>query len=172
GQDPEDRGVRHPQPAGSHHAVPAGPGDDRAARTHQGDVRGGAAGAARPDRAGGHGAPGPAVGRDPGGVAARDGERPVRIAAARAALLVLILGAWELGARWETPLLYIPPSRVGPALIRLLRLQSYPALPVELALTVVEVAVAFALAAGLGLALGFLLGLPRSVGEVYEPILS
>jgi NitT/TauT family transport system permease protein len=96
----------------------------------------------------------------------------VRIVVARAALLVLALGAWELWARRENPLLYIPPSRVGPALVRLLRLESYPTLPGELALTVVEVLVAFVLAAGLGLALGFLLGLPRYLGEVYEPILS
>ncbi len=96
----------------------------------------------------------------------------MRILAARAALLVLALGAWEVWARQQTPLLYIPPSKVGPALVRLLRLEPYPALPGELGLTVVEVLVAFALAAGLGLALGFLLGLPRHVGEVYEPILS
>jgi ABC-type nitrate/sulfonate/bicarbonate transport system permease component len=96
----------------------------------------------------------------------------VRIVAARVALLALVLGAWELWARSENPLLYIPPSRVGPALVRLLRLEAYPTLPAELALTVVEVAIAFVLAAGLGLALGFLLGLPRHLGEVYEPILS
>ena len=96
----------------------------------------------------------------------------MRIVAARVALLALVLGAWELWARSENPLLYIPPSRVGPALVRLLRLEAYPTLPAELALTVVEVAIAFVLAAGLGLALGFLLGLPRHLGEVYEPILS
>src|SRR5262249_4359373 len=151
--NPEDRGVRHPQPAGGDHAVPAGPGDDGAARADQGDVRGGAAVAARPDRGGGHGAPDQAVGCDPRGGGAREGERPVRIVAARVALLALVLGAWELWARSENPLLYIPPSRVGPALVRLLRLEAYPTLPAELALTVVEVAIAFVLAAGLGLAL-------------------
>jgi ABC-type nitrate/sulfonate/bicarbonate transport system permease component len=96
----------------------------------------------------------------------------VRVLAARAGLLLAALGVWEAWARRQNPLLFVPPSRVGPALVRLLRLESYPALPAELGLTVVEVLVAYALVVALGLALGFLLGLPRHVGEVYEPILS
>ncbi len=96
----------------------------------------------------------------------------MRILAARAALLVAALGVWEVWARRQNPLLFIPPSKIGPALGRLVRLESYPALPAELGLTVVEVLVAYALALALGLALGFLLGLPRHVGEIYEPILS
>lgn len=96
----------------------------------------------------------------------------MRILAARAALLVAALGVWEAWARRQNPLLFVPPSRVGLALVRLLRLESYPALPGELVLTVVEVLVAYALVVALGLALGFVLGLPRHVGEVYEPILS
>lgn len=96
----------------------------------------------------------------------------MRILVARAALLLVTLGVWEVWARRQNPLLFIPPSKIGPALVRLLRLESYPALPAELGLTVVEVLVAYALAAALGLALGFLLGLPRHVGEIYEPILS
>ncbi len=94
------------------------------------------------------------------------------VAAARLGLVGLLLAGWELWARAQNPLLFVPPSRVLPALVRLLRLQSYPALPRELALTALEVVVAYLLAVGLGLALGFLLGLPRHVGEVYEPILS
>ncbi|HLE42971.1 MAG TPA: ABC transporter permease subunit, partial [Methylomirabilota bacterium] len=74
--------------------------------------------------------------------------------------------------RRQNPLLFIPPSKIGPALGRLVRLESYPTLPAELGLTVVEVLVAYGLAVALGLALGFLLGLPRHVGEIYEPILS
>jgi ABC-type nitrate/sulfonate/bicarbonate transport system permease component len=96
----------------------------------------------------------------------------VRILAARGALLVLALAVWEIWARQQNPLLYMPPSRILPALGRLLRLESYPALPSHFGLTVVEVLVAYALAVGLGLGLGFVLGLPRHVGEVYEPILS
>jgi NitT/TauT family transport system permease protein len=96
----------------------------------------------------------------------------VRIFAARAVLLVGGLAVWELWARQQNPLLYLPPSRIAPALVRLLTLQSYPTLPRELGLTVVEVLVAYALAVGLGLGLGFVLGIPRRVGEVYEPILA
>ncbi len=96
----------------------------------------------------------------------------MRVVAARAALLLLALGAWEIWARRENPLLYIPPSRVVPALVRVLRLETYPTLPAELGLTLVEILVAYALAVALGLGLGFLLGLPRHVGEIYEPILS
>jgi ABC-type nitrate/sulfonate/bicarbonate transport system permease component len=96
----------------------------------------------------------------------------VRIVAARVAVLLLALGIWELWARRQNPLLFVPPSKVLPALGRLLRLQSYPALPAELGLTVVEILVAYVLAVVLGLGLGFLLGLPRHVGEIYEPILS
>jgi len=96
----------------------------------------------------------------------------MRILAARAALLALALAVWEVWARQQNPLLYVPPSRILPALGRLLRLESYPTLPSQLGLTVVEVLVAYALAVGLGLGLGFVLGLARHVGEVYEPILS
>jgi ABC-type nitrate/sulfonate/bicarbonate transport system permease component len=95
-----------------------------------------------------------------------------RIVGLRLAVLALALGAWEVGARWGDPLLYVPPSRVLPALGRLLSLEAYPSLPGHLGLTAVEIAVAYALAAGLGVALGFALGLPRHLGEVFEPILS
>jgi ABC-type nitrate/sulfonate/bicarbonate transport system permease component len=95
-----------------------------------------------------------------------------RVALGRLALLVGLLVLWELWARPRDPLLYVPPSRVLPALARLLRLEAYPALPAHVGLTVFEVLVAYALAVGLGLALGFALGLPRHVGEIYEPLLS
>ena len=96
----------------------------------------------------------------------------MRVLAARAAVLALGLALWEVWARQQNPLLYVPPSRILPALGRLLRLESYPALPSQLGLTVVEVLVAYALAVALGLGLGFVLGLPRRVGEIYEPFLS
>ena len=95
-----------------------------------------------------------------------------RVAFGRLALLVGLLVLWELWARPRDPLLYVPPSRVLPALVRMLRLEAYPALPAHVGLTVFEVLVAYALAVGLGLALGFALGLPRHVGEIYEPLLS
>ena len=95
-----------------------------------------------------------------------------RIALGRGLLLGAILVAWELWARHRDPLLYVPPSRILPAFARLLRLEAYPALPGHFVLTVFEVVVAYALAVVLGLALGFALGLPRHVGEIYEPLLS
>ena len=91
---------------------------------------------------------------------------------ARLAVLAGLLVVWELWAGRRDPLLYVPPSRVWPALGRVLGLEAYPTLLAHFGLTAFEVLVAYALAVGLGLALGFLLGLPRHVGEVYEPILS
>ena len=95
-----------------------------------------------------------------------------RIALWRLGVLAGLLLAWELWARGRDPLLYVPPSRVVPALGRVLRLEAYPTLLGHLGVTVFEVLVAYLLAVGLGLALGFALGLPRHVGEIYEPLLS
>jgi ABC-type nitrate/sulfonate/bicarbonate transport system permease component len=95
-----------------------------------------------------------------------------RIVLARVGLLVVLVGAWELWAARRDPLLYVPPSRVLPALGRVLRLEGYPTLPEHVGVTAVEVLVAYALAVGLGLGLGFLFGLTHHVGEVYEPLLS
>jgi NitT/TauT family transport system permease protein len=95
-----------------------------------------------------------------------------RILLARLAVLMGLLALWELWAAWRDPLLYVPPSRVLPALGRLVRLETYPTLLEHFGLTVLEVLAAYALAVGLGLALGFALGLPRHVGEIYEPLLA
>ena len=91
---------------------------------------------------------------------------------ARIAVLAGLLGGWELWASRRDPLLYVPPSRVWPALGRVLGLDAYPTLVTHFGVTALEVIVAYVLAVGLGLALGFALGLPRHVGEIYEPILS
>jgi ABC-type nitrate/sulfonate/bicarbonate transport system permease component len=95
-----------------------------------------------------------------------------RIVLARLAVLGALLAAWELWATRGNPLLYVPPSRVLPALGRVLRLETYPALLGHLGVTVLEVLAAYGLAVGLGLALGFALGLPRHVGDIYEPLLA
>jgi len=95
-----------------------------------------------------------------------------RIVLARIAVLAGLLGGWELWASRRDPLLYVPPSRVWPALGRVLGLDAYPTLVTHFGVTALEVIVAYVLAVGLGLALGFALGLPRHVGEIYEPILS
>jgi ABC-type nitrate/sulfonate/bicarbonate transport system permease component len=91
---------------------------------------------------------------------------------ARLGLLAGLLIAWELWAGRRDPLLYVPPSRVWPALGRVLGLEAYPTLLTHFGLTALEVLAAYLLAVGLGLALGFAFGLPRHVGEIYEPILS
>jgi ABC-type nitrate/sulfonate/bicarbonate transport system permease component len=95
-----------------------------------------------------------------------------RIVLARLAVLGALLAAWELWAARGNPLLYVPPSRVLPALGRVLRLETYPALLGHLGVTVLEILAAYGLAVGLGLALGFALGLPRHVGDIYEPLLA
>ncbi len=95
-----------------------------------------------------------------------------RIALARLGLLAGLLVLWEIWAVRGDPLLYVPPSRVWPALGRVLRLEAYPTLLEHFGLTVLEVLAAYLLAVGLGLALGFALGLPRHVGEIYEPLLA
>jgi ABC-type nitrate/sulfonate/bicarbonate transport system permease component len=95
-----------------------------------------------------------------------------RIVAARAAVVVGVLALWEVWARLANPLLYVPPSRALPALGRLLSLDSYPDLPENLGLTLVEIVVAYALAVGSGIAVGFGLGLFRLLGRAYGPMLA
>jgi ABC-type nitrate/sulfonate/bicarbonate transport system permease component len=90
----------------------------------------------------------------------------------RVGLLGAGLAAWELAARALNPLLYVPPSAVVPALGRLLALESYPELPSALLLTVREIAVAYAMAIGAGLGCGFVLGLNRTIGRAYGPIVA
>ena len=90
----------------------------------------------------------------------------------RAAILLAALGAWEVVARSSTPLLYVPPSVVVPALGRLLSLDSYPDLPANLGLTVREILAAYALAIAAGLGCGFALGVNRVIGRAYGPIVA
>jgi len=96
----------------------------------------------------------------------------VTIAFARAAIVALVLVVWEIAARIGSPLLYVPPSTALPALRDLLLLRSYPDLPEHLLLTVREIVTAYALAVAVGLGVGFALGLYRTLGRVYGPILA
>ncbi len=89
----------------------------------------------------------------------------------RVAILAAIVGAWEIVARLANPWLYVPPSAVAPALWSLVTLETYPDLPAHLALTLREIAVAYALAVGAGVGIGALLGLHRTLGRAYAPIL-
>jgi NitT/TauT family transport system permease protein len=91
----------------------------------------------------------------------------VTIAIVRAALVVVALAVWEITARIGSPLLYVPPSAALPALRDLLLLRSYPDLPAHLLLTVREILVAYGLAVAAGLAVGFALGLYRTMGRAY-----
>ncbi len=94
-----------------------------------------------------------------------------RVQAPRAAIGLGVVLAWEIAARAGDPLLYVPPSRVLPALARLLTLRSFPALPEHLWLTLWEILVAYALAVGVGLAAGGVLGLRPTLGRIYAPLL-
>ena len=96
----------------------------------------------------------------------------MRVALVRIALLLAIFVIWELVARALNPLLYVPPSKVFPALGKLLQLDPFPYLPEHLWLTLREILVAYGLAVSAGLGIGFGLGLWRTLGEVYAPILS
>jgi NitT/TauT family transport system permease protein len=86
-------------------------------------------------------------------------------------MVAVALATWEIAARMGSPLLYVPPSAVGPALRDLVLLRSYPDLLEHLALTAREIAVAYGLAVAAGLAVGFALGLYRTLGRAYGPIL-
>jgi ABC-type nitrate/sulfonate/bicarbonate transport system permease component len=96
----------------------------------------------------------------------------VTIAVVRAAIVAVALAVWEIAARIGSPLLYVPPSAAVPALRDLVLLRSYPDLPAHLWLTVREILVAFGLAVAAGLAVGFALGLYRTLGRAYGPILA
>jgi ABC-type nitrate/sulfonate/bicarbonate transport system permease component len=93
------------------------------------------------------------------------------VGGARLAIVVVALGLWEALARAGNPLLYVPPSRALPALGRLVTLQSFPALPEHLGLSLGEIGLAYALAVGTGIATGSLLGSQPFVGRAYAPLL-
>jgi ABC-type nitrate/sulfonate/bicarbonate transport system permease component len=96
----------------------------------------------------------------------------VTVAAIRIALVVALLLGWEAAARFSNPLLSAPPSVVLPALVQVLTLESYPELPRHLLVTAREIAIAYAMAVLAGVALGFALGLYRTLGRAYGPILA
>jgi ABC-type nitrate/sulfonate/bicarbonate transport system permease component len=96
----------------------------------------------------------------------------VTIIALRAAIALGLLLAWEGAARLSNPLLSAPPSLVLPALVQALALESYPDLPRHLLVTAREIVVAYAMAVLAGLGLGAALGLSRTLGRAYGPILA
>jgi ABC-type nitrate/sulfonate/bicarbonate transport system permease component len=96
----------------------------------------------------------------------------VTVFALRLALVLALVLGWEAVARFTNPLLAPPPSLVLPALAQALALESYPDLPRHLLVTAREIAVAYALAVAAGLGIGFALGLHRTLGRAYGPILA
>ena len=90
----------------------------------------------------------------------------------RAAILLGSVIVWEAVARPLNPVLYIAPSRLPAALVRMLNVRDLPPLPEHVWLTVTEIVAAYALALAAGLWLGFLLGLRRTLGRIYEPLLA
>jgi len=96
----------------------------------------------------------------------------VKVLAWRAAILLGSLIVWEAVARPLNPVLYIAPSRLPAALVRMLNVRDLPPLPEHVWLTVTEIVAAYALALAAGLWLGFLLGLRRTLGRIYEPLLA
>ncbi len=96
----------------------------------------------------------------------------MRLFAWRAAVLLGLLALWEAVARPLNPILFVAPSALPAAFLRVVRVQDLPPLSGHLWLTLEEIAAAYALAVAAGVWLGFLLGLRRTLGRVYEPILA
>jgi len=96
----------------------------------------------------------------------------VRLIFLRVALLALVVAVWELIARPLDPVLYVAPSTLPRAALRLLSQPDIPPLLEHLGATVRAILAAYALAVTAGLALGFLMGFWRVVARVYEPILA
>ena len=90
----------------------------------------------------------------------------------RAVVLVVALLAWEAVARNLDPILYVGPSRLPAALGRVMSVRDLPPLGSHLWLTLGEVVVAFLLAVASGLWVGFVLGLQKTLGRIYEPLLA
>lgn len=96
----------------------------------------------------------------------------MKVALWRAAVLVVALAAWEAAATHLNPLFYVRPSSLPGALVAMWRVRDLPPLPEHVWLTLREILAAYLLAVVVGLWLGFLLGLRRTVGRIYEPLLA
>ena len=94
----------------------------------------------------------------------------MRILVLRAVVLLVALGAWQVVAAPLDPVLYVAPSALPGALLRVFR--DLPPLAGHVWLTAKEIAAAYGLAILAGLWLGFLLGLRKGLGRIYEPVLA
>ena len=96
----------------------------------------------------------------------------MRVFVWRAAVLLGALAIWEAAARPLNPVLYVAPSRLPAAFLRMLSVKDLPPLPEHVWVTGKEIAAAYALAVAVGLWIGFVLGLRRALGRIYEPLLA
>ena len=96
----------------------------------------------------------------------------MRVLLGRVAVVVAALAVWQAVAARLNPVLYVSPAALPGALLRVFGGRDLPPLAEHLRLTVAEIAAAYALAVGAGLWLGFILGLRKQVGRIYEPILA
>ncbi len=94
----------------------------------------------------------------------------MRLVLLRVVVLVVVLAAWELITRPLDPLLYVAPSVLPQAILRLLG-PDIPPLLEHLGVTLRSILAAYALAVSVGLLLGFLMGFWRVLARTYEPIL-
>jgi len=90
----------------------------------------------------------------------------------RAAFLGAALAAWEVIARPLNPVLYVAPSSVPGAVLRLLSQPDLPPLAEHLGITLRTIAAAYALAVVVGLGLGFVMGFWPLLAQAYEPIIA
>ena len=96
---------------------------------------------------------------------ARAGRSP---AVARIGTIVILVGLWEIAARWWIdPMFLAPPSRV---LMSLKAVLDTPGVPAALRLTFWELAVAFVISVALGLAIGLAVGLQPFARKSLMPI--
>jgi ABC-type nitrate/sulfonate/bicarbonate transport system permease component len=88
--------------------------------------------------------------------------------AARLLVVALLLGLWEVAARWFVdPLFLAPPSRV---IVSLGRLFATAGVPRALQLTLFELAAAFVIAVAAGLVLGLAIGLQPFARKSFFPV--
>lgn len=96
----------------------------------------------------------------------------MKVWAWRLAIAVAALALWEAVAAPLNPLFYVRPTALPGALVAMWRVPELPPLAEHVWLTLREIGAAYLLAVAAGLWLGFLLGLRRTVGRVYEPLLA
>ncbi|HEX5529503.1 MAG TPA: ABC transporter permease subunit [Methylomirabilota bacterium] len=96
----------------------------------------------------------------------------MKVWAWRLGIAVAALGLWEAVAAPLNPLFYVRPTALPGALVAMWRVPELPPLAEHVWLTLREIGAAYLLAVAAGLWLGFLLGLRRTVGRVYEPLLA